>query len=58
MQSRALRQKLEALVIKMAYRKTLDGKWICSWNCGFEHYDLGKVAEHETEIHGNKKSKK
>jgi hypothetical protein len=53
-----LRQKLEVVVKKMVYRKTLDGKWICSWNCGFEHYDLGKVAEHETEIHGNKKSKK
>jgi hypothetical protein len=42
----------------MAYRKSLDGKWICSWNCGFEDHDISKVSEHETEVHCNKKSKK
>jgi hypothetical protein len=49
-----LRQELEALVVKMAYRKSLDGKWICSWNCGFEHWDIAEVAKHENEGHRNK----
>jgi hypothetical protein len=43
------------VVIWLAYRKSLDGRWICSWNCGFEDYDIGKVAEHETEVHCSKK---
>jgi hypothetical protein len=35
------------VVIEVVYRKTLDGPWICSWNCGFRSYDLDKVIEHE-----------
>ena len=46
------------MVIRLAYRKTLDGRWICSWNCGFEDYDIGRVAEHETDVHCNKKGRK
>ena len=41
----------------MAYRKALDGKWICSWLCGFKDYDIGKVAEHENEVHCNKEGR-
>ena len=42
-------------MIYLAYKKTLDGAWICNWNCGFKDYDIGKAAEHETELHCNKK---
>jgi hypothetical protein len=38
----------------MAYRKTVDGRWICSWNCGFEDYDIAEVAKHENENHPRK----
>jgi len=31
----------------MVYRKTLDGPWICSWNCGYQDWDIEKVIEHE-----------
>jgi len=31
----------------MVYRKTIDGPWICSWNCGYKHYDIKKMVEHE-----------
>jgi hypothetical protein len=33
--------------IVLVYRKSLTGKWYCSWNCGFEHDDIEKVIEHE-----------
>ena len=36
---------------KLVYRKTLDGPWICSWNCMFESYDIKKVIEHESKEH-------
>lgn len=29
------------------YRKSLNGPWVCSWNCGFESYDIDEVIEHE-----------
>lgn len=31
----------------MVYRKTLDGPWTCSWNCGYKNWDIRKVIEHE-----------
>ena len=34
----------------MAYRKKLDRKWICSWNCGSEDWDIAEVAKHENKI--------
>lgn len=33
------------------------GLWICSWNCGFKDYDIGKVSEHEADVHCNKKGR-
>ena len=38
----------------MVYRKTVDGMWICSWNCGFEDWDIAEVAKHEHENHPRK----
>lgn len=35
----------------MVYRKTLDGPWVCSWNCGFMSQDVRKVIAHETTEH-------
>lgn len=35
----------------MAYRKTLDGKWICTWNCGFKHEGIAEVVKHENKCH-------
>lgn len=39
----------------MVYRKSLHGKWCCSWNCGFTHKDVEKVIEHENKEHGRMK---
>jgi len=41
--------------IVLVYRKSLTGKWYCSWNCGFKHDDIEKVIEHEKKEHGGKK---
>ena len=35
----------------MVYQKSLHGNFVCSWNCGFEHKDIEKVAEHEAKGH-------
>lgn len=35
----------------MVYRKTFDGHWVCSWNCGFTSHDVRKVIEHESVDH-------
>jgi hypothetical protein len=40
--------------IVLVYRKSVTGKWRCSWNCGFEHHDIEKVTEHENKKHGGK----
>lgn len=35
----------------MVYRKSLNDMWICSWNCGFQDWDIKKVIEHENKGH-------
>ncbi|KON33884.1 MAG: hypothetical protein AC479_02900 [miscellaneous Crenarchaeota group-6 archaeon AD8-1] len=39
----------------MVKRKKVNGRWECSWDCGFKHWDVGVVAWHETHDHCNKK---
>jgi hypothetical protein len=34
-------------MIDMVKRKSLDAPWCCSWDCGFESWDIRKVVEHE-----------
>jgi hypothetical protein len=35
----------------VVYRERSDGLWICSWNCGFENYNVRRVIEHEIREH-------
>ena len=39
----------------MVKRKKINGRWECSWDCGFKHWDVGVVVWHETHDHCNKK---
>jgi len=38
----------------MVYRKSMDGKWHCSWG-HFTHKDYRVVIDHENSEHGGKK---
>ena len=39
----------------LAKRRNIRGRWECSWDCGFKHFDVGVVGWHETHDHCNKK---
>jgi len=38
-------------MVWLAYRKSLDGKWLCSWNCGFKDWDIAEVIKDENKSH-------
>ena len=40
----------DALEQIMFYRKSLSGKWHCSWNCGFTHEDVKKVKNNMRKV--------
>jgi hypothetical protein len=37
--------------IGMVRRRDLRSKYSCSWNCGYEDWDIRKVVEHEKAEH-------